>query len=545
MNRSTAALSFAVLAAAGACATPSHSTLNANVPASIQAGDLRRHIAALSSDEFQGRGPGTAGDIAARAYIAQELKALGVTPGGADGSWEQPFDMVSVTAAMPAQWTFNHEAQNLSLAWHDQYVATSGTHAVRGEVDKAEVVFVGYGIEAPEYQWDDFKGQDVRGKVLLMLNNDPDWDPNLFAGKTRLYYGRWSYKYESAARHGAAGAIIIHTTESAGYPFGVLQTASTGPQFELTTDPGRTTIEAWVTEDAARSLVALSGGNLSELVESAKHPEFRPVSLGVTTSIAFDNTVTNAKTANVFGVVPGSDANLKSEYVLYTAHHDHLGVGDPDDRGDKIYNGALDNASGVAELLSIAKAFQSESAPRRSVMFLFVGGEEQGLLGSRYFAAHPTIPAKRIAANLNYDSGNIWGRTSDVTFVGMGKSSLDRLVIAAASAQGRTVKPDEFPDRGFFYRSDQFSFAKAGIPAVFLNTGTTFIGRPDGWGKQQIEDYEAHHYHQPSDELTPAWNFDGMVEDTALGFSIGKAIANEDAMPKWVPGDEFEAARNQ
>lgn len=544
MNRSAALVLLAAFALAGACTKAGGPKPDALLPsARIDTDDLRRHITAISSDAFQGRGPGTPGDVAARAYIVQQLQALGLTAPGPDGQWEQPFDMLSVTAAMPPEWSFTRGQQTRSLAWHDQYVATSGVHTTRGAIEDAEVVFVGYGIEAPEYHWDDFKGQDVRGKILLMLNNDPDWDPQLFAGKTRLYYGRWSYKYESAARHGAAGAIIIHTTESAGYPFGVLQTAATGPQFELTDEPVRTTIEAWITEAAARSLVALANVKLSELIECAKHREFRPVALGIKTSIAFDNRVTTAKTANVFGVVRGHDPRLKNQLVVYSAHHDHLGVGEPDARGDRIYNGALDNATGVAQLLSIAKAFQSEAAPRRSVMFLFVGGEEQGLLGSRYFVAHPTVPLQNIAANLNYDSGNIWGTTNDVTFVGLGKSSLDRIVIAAAAAQNRTVEPDEFPDRGFFYRSDQFSFAKAGIPAAFLGPGTSFIGRPEGWGRQQIEDYETHHYHQPSDELTPAWNFEGMVEDTELGFAVGRAIANEDAMPAWVPGDEFATAR--
>jgi Zn-dependent M28 family amino/carboxypeptidase len=378
-----------------------------------------------------------------------------------------------------------------------------------------------------------------------MLNNDPDWDPALFAGTTRLYYGRWTYKYESAARHGAAAAIIIHTTPSAGYPFSVVQSSWGGEQFELPAEnEPRIAAQTWVTESAARDLVKLAGKDLDALVESAKSRDFKPVSLGVTTSLNFSNKLKRARTANVFGALPGSDANAKSEYVVYSAHHDHLGVGKPNDKGDKIYNGALDNATGCAELLAIARAFKAlPKAPARSVMFLFVAAEEQGLLGSQYFASHPTMPAGKIAVNINYDGGNIWGRTCDVTFVGKGKSSLDAIVDAIAATQGRTVKPDQFPDRGHFYRSDQFSFAHIGVPALYLDTGLEFVDRPSDWGKQQIEDWEANDYHQPSDELRPSWNFDGMLEDVKLGFWTGDIIANAAQMPSWTPGDEFEATR--
>ncbi len=540
-------LCLVVACARGDAAPPASAAQASRAPdrgaAAVQSVDLQRWIAKLSADELQGRAPATPGDAAARAYIAAELNAIGLEPG--DGTqWEQPFELLSVTSKMPAQWTFQGTSQSLALALRDQYVAVSGASTATASVEDAEVVFVGYGIQAPEYGWDDFKQRDLRGKVLLMLNNDPDWDPALFAGGTRLYYGRWSYKYESAARQGAAGAIVIHTTASAGYPFSVLQSGASGPQFELPSSDPRCTIEAWVTEDAARSLVSLAGKDLAALIRSAKRKDFEPVSLGLTTSIAFQNDVTTARSANVLGMLRGADPVLQNQLVVYSAHHDHLGIGDPDGSGDAIYNGALDNAAGVAQLLSIAKAFKaSPTPPKRSLLFLFVGGEEQGLLGSRYFAAHPIVPAGSIAANINYDSGNIWGRTRDVTYVGMGKSTLDGVVIAAAREQGRTVKPDQFPDRGYFYRSDQFSFAKIGVPAVFLGTGTDFVGRPEAWGRQQIELYETHHYHQPSDELTPEWSFDGMVEDARLGYRVGIAIANQPELPAWLPGDEFEAAR--
>jgi Zn-dependent M28 family amino/carboxypeptidase len=506
---------------------------------------LRDQIARISSDEFEGRGPASAGDRRTRAYLIEQLKSLGYQPGGGAGQWEQPFDIVGITAQMPKQWVFRAGGKSLALKWWDQYIAGSGVQERKGSVKNAEIVFVGYGIQAPEYGWDDFKGQDLKNKILLMLNNDPDWDPALFGGNTRLYYGRWTYKYESAARQGAAGAIIIHTTPSAGYPFQVVQTSWSGEQFELpSASEPRIQIKAWTTEDAARRLTALAGQDLDKLVESAKSKAFKPVPLGVTTSIDFANKIQRTATANVFGVLPGGDPTLREQLVVYSAHHDHLGIGAPDDKGDKIYNGALDNASGMAQVLAIARAYRAlPTTPRRSIMMLFVAAEEQGTLGSEYFAQHPTVPAGKIAANINYDGGDIWGRTRDVTYVGKGKSTLDPIVDAVAGRQGRTVKPDQFPDRGYFYRSDQFSFANVGVPALYLDTGTEFIGKPEGWGRQQLEYYEEHHYHQPSDEIRPDWNFDGMIEDASLGFWTGLIVANADDMPAWLPGDEFEAAR--
>jgi Zn-dependent M28 family amino/carboxypeptidase len=417
----------------------------------------------------------------------------------------------------------------------------------RGSIKNAEVVFVGYGIQAPEYGWDDFKGQDLKGKVLLMLNSDPDWDPNLFAGNTRLYYGRWTYKYESAARQGAAGAIIVHTTPSAGYPFQVVQTSWSGEQVELPAEnEPRVQVKTWMTEDAAKKLVALAGEDLSKLMESAKSKDFKPVALGITTSLDFTTKINRSQTANVYGVLKGSDPQVADEYVVYTAHHDHLGVGEPDAEGDKIFNGAMDNASGVAQLLAMGKAFKAlPTPPRRSIMLLFVAAEEQGLLGSRYYAEHPSVPPGKMAANINYDGGNIWGRAKDIIYVGKGKSTLDADVDAIAKLQGRSVTPDQFPDRGFFYRSDQFNFAKIGVPALYLDTGTDFVGKPAGWGKEQHEAYEAKSYHQPSDEISDTWNYDGMIEDAQLGFWVGLNVANADAMPAWTPGDEFEAARKK
>jgi Zn-dependent M28 family amino/carboxypeptidase len=417
--------------------------------------------------------------------------------------------------------------------------------ADKAEVKDAELVFVGYGIQAPEYDWDDYKGADLKGKILVMMNNDPDWDPELFGGETRLWYGRWDYKYLSAARQGAVGAIIIHTQPSAGYPFQVVQTSWTGEQFELPAgDEPRNQIAAWVTEDTAKELIAMAGMDLDKLREAAYNRDFEPVPLGITTSISMDVELNRVQTGNVLGLIEGSDPELKDEVVIYTAHHDHLGIGTPNDAGDTIYNGAMDNASGVAQVLAMARAIKAlPEAPRRSILVALVGAEEQGLLGSKWYASHPTFAPGKIAANLNYDGGNIWGHTHDVTFVGLGKSSIDEIVTMIAREQGRVVKPDQFADRGYFYRSDQFSFAKIGVPAMYLDTGTDFVDRPSGWGKEQVDHYTDVNYHQPSDEYDDSWNFDGMVADSLLGFWTGLAIANADKMPAWNAGDEFEAAR--
>jgi Zn-dependent M28 family amino/carboxypeptidase len=515
--------------------------------ASIDQPALAEHIARLASDEFEGRGPASPGDEKARAYLAQSMEAMGLEPGGPDGGWQQPFELVGVTSQQPQTWSFVAEDGELEVKYWDEYIATSGVQAETAKIEDAEVVFVGYGIEAPEHDWDDYKGADLAGKVLLMLNNDPDWDPALFEGNRRLYYGRWDYKYASAAQQGAAGAIIIHTTPSAGYPWQVVQTSWSGENFELPagSEP-RTKVRAWMTEEAARALVALAGHDLDTLIDTARSREFTPVPLGIDTSLTLSNTVQHKETANVAGLLRGSDPELADQVVVYSAHHDHFGIGEPDESGDTIYNGALDNASGCAQVLAIAQAFTKlPQPPSRSLLFLFVGVEEQGLLGSEYFALNPTFPPGRIAANINVDGANIWGRATDIAYIGYGKSSLDQVVEEAAAQQGRTVKGEQFPDRGSFYRSDQFNFAKIGVPAIYLDTGADFVGRPEGWAKEQIETWERTHYHQPNDEFDDSWNFDGIIDDTRLAFVAGLTIANADEMPSWNPGDEFEAARKE
>lgn len=509
-------------------------------------GDYMKGIVVeISDDSYEGRGPGSRGDEKARKWLANELSRLGLEPGAADGSWEQPFDLVGVNARQPDTWTFNGHGKTRALKQWDQFIVSSGVQERKSVVNDAELVFVGYGIQAPEYDWDDYKGVDLSGKILVMMNNDPDWDPELFAGETRLWYGRWDYKYLSAARQGAAGAIIIHTQPSAGYPFQVVQTSWTGEQFELPAgDEPHSQIKAWVTEDTAKELISMAGLDLDELREAAYNRDFEPVPLGITTSIELDVNINRVRSANVLGLIPGSDPEIKDEVVIYTAHHDHLGIATPDESGDEIYNGAMDNASGVAQVLAITKAIKAlPEAPRRSILVALVGAEEQGLLGSKWYAENPTFPPGKIAANLNYDGGNIYGHTHDVTFIGLGKSSIDKLVTLIAEEQGRVVKPDQKADRGYFYRSDQFSFAKIGVPAMYLDEGTDYVDRPPEWGRQQHDHYTNVNYHQPSDEYNDSWNFDGMVSDALLGYWTGLAIANADEMPQWNEGDEFEAAR--
>ena len=548
------ARSFVVFVAA-ALGAASAFAQQAQVPDSVQSvarreitrGALEAPIRFLASDELEGRGPATRGDQLARLYLATQLEALGFQPGGPAGQWQQPFDVVGFKAHMPQTWSFQAKGAPVDLKWWDDYIAGSGVQREKGGFEDAELVFVGYGIEAPEFHWNDFKGMNLKGKVLVMLNNDPDWDPQLFAGKRRLYYGRWMYKYESAARQGAAGAIIIHTTPSAGYPWQVVQSSWSGTQFELPAEgEPRIQIKAWVTEAAARNLFKAGGKDLDRLVAAARSRNFKPVPLGIRTSISFTNTLSRSQTANVAGLLPGSDPQLRQQVVIFSAHHDHFGIGEPDKQGDRIYHGARDNAAGCAQVLAIARAFAAlPERPKRSVLILFVAVEEQGLLGSLYYALHPTIAPGRIAADINYDGGNIFGRTRDVTLTSSGKSSLDQVVEEAARLQGRKVIPDEYPDRGYYYRSDQFSFAKIGVPGIYLDMGLDFVGHPADWGRQQKEAWELTHYHQPSDRIEASWNFDGMIDDAQLGLLAGWMVAQADALPTWNAGDEFEARRKQ
>lgn len=517
----------------------------------IQESTLRSHIRFLADDLLEGRGPGSNGDAITQLYLETQFQSMGLQPLDTLRSYRQAVPMLGVTSTPDKVWEFappksDAGAEKLQLRYFEDFIAVAGTPAPHVELNNAELVFVGYGIQAPEYDWDDYKGVDLKGKVLVMMNNDPEKDPDLFGGSKRLYYGRWDYKYESAARQGAAGAIIIHTTPSAGYPFTVIQTSWTGEEFELRDSEGpKMTMKGWTTEDATRKLFSFAGFNLDELRAKAESNDFRPIPLGLTLSTKIECEVRERITANVFGVLPGTDAKLADEHVVFMAHHDHIGIAiDRDARGDNIYNGAIDNASGTASLLTILKAVtESGFKPKRSILFAAVGAEEQGLLGSKYMAEHPPIPNGKLAALINMDGMNFLGPTKDVQVIGLGKSSLDRLVNAAAQRQNRTVVGDLEPSKGYYYRSDQFSLAKVGVPAVYLHSGHAVRNKPEGWGKEQLQKWTEKHYHQRSDEYDPSWDLEGAIEDLQLLTEVGLEAANAPEMQSWNPGDEFEAAR--
>ncbi len=550
-------ISCCIVIAAGGCGAPaSHAPgteAALSLPAeweeasrSIVEEDLLADVTRVAGDEFEGRLPGSVGDRRARAYLAGRLHEVGYGPAFGEDGFFQQVPIVGLTSRMPERWTFHApHGEGVSFTFGDEYMGASGLQRRRVEIADAEVVFVGYGIQAPEARWDDFKGADLRGKVLLMLNDDPDWDEALFAGQRRLYYGRWVYKYESAARQGAAAAVIIHTTPSAGYPWQVVRTGWSGEQFELpASDEPRLALKAWLTEDAARRLVELSGHDLGELVAAARSREFRPVALHTTTSLSLAVDVRAAETANVGGILRGSDPKVADEVVVLSAHHDHFGIGRPDETGDDIYNGALDNGVAMAQALAVANAFgKLPTPPRRSVMILFPAAEEQGILGSHYFVHSGVIHPGRLVADINFELGNVWGRTRDVMVYGLGKSSLDELVVAAAASQGRVVTAEQDVRAGWFYRSDQLNFARVGVPATWFKSGIDFIGRPPGWGEARYAEWIDRHYHRPSDEVDSSWVLDGLVEDARLAFAVGASVASSDAIPRWYPGDEFEAER--
>jgi hypothetical protein len=512
----------------------------------VQPRDIAPHIRFLSDDLLEGRAPASRGEKLATRYIAAQMESMGLEAAGEGGTFFQKVPLVGITPTVPGSVRFTGTGKSsLELPVPAGLVIVTGNQAEKSRIDAAEVVFVGYGIVAPEYQWDDYRGADVKGKVVLVMNSDPESDPGLFAGKARLWYGRWDYKYLEAARHGALGAIIIHTTASAAYPWQVVESSNTGERFELPAgNEPRLQAKMWATEEASRKIAALGGKDLDALRAAAEKRGNPAVPLGSFVSLAFSSKLRRIEGENVLGRLPGADPKLKDEVVVYTAHHDHLGIRLPKD-GDAIYNGALDNASGVALLLAMARATATGPRPRRSLLFLTVTAEEQGLLGSQWYCRHPTVAPGRIAANLNVDSINNQGRTRDFGFIGYGKSSLDPLVEAAARAQNRTVHADPFPEKGTFYRSDQFSFARIGVPAVYGRGGPAYLGRPPEWGREQREIYEKRHYHQPSDQYDGSWDLAGAVEDADLLVRVGLRIANDPRLPTWKPGDEFEAARRK
>jgi len=512
----------------------------------IQAPYLRADVNIVAGDEFEGRGAGSAGDRKAREFLASRLAGMGYEALFENGSFEQPVEIVGLTVQTPGDLQLTaQEGSSISYHFGDEYMIMAGVQQPEISVHDSEVIFVGYGIQAPEENWDDFKDVDLNGKILLMLNDDPDWDPELFGGERKLSYGRWDYKYASAARQGAAGAIIIHTTESAGYPWQVVRASNIGEQFELKAgDEPRTLFNGWLSWEGSQALAKLAGHELEALVESARSRDFRPVPLGVSTSVDLAVEVTAKSTANVIGILRGSDPELADEMLVLSAHHDHFGIGEPDETGDVIYNGALDNGVAIAQTLAVAGAFTAlPERPRRSILVIFPAVEEQGSLGSRYFANSNVVHPGRMVANINFELGNVWGRTRDIIIYGMGKSELDDWLSRAASVQNRTIRGEQDVKAGWFYRSDQINFARAGVPAIWFKSGVDFIGQEPGWGEKQYADWIQYKYHSPGDEVEDDWNLEGLVEDAQLAFRLAAAVAHSDDTPTWYAGDEFEAIR--
>lgn len=522
----------------------------ASVTKSLKASEIAAHVRFLSSDLLEGRGPGTRGDQLAVAYIETRFQALGLLPAGENGTYRQKVPLIGVQTD-PAQTSLTLASGSGALAprLFEDYVATNETQAERSTVD-SELVFVGHGVAAPENRWDDYKGADLRGKTLVMLVDDPPatpQEPNLFGGIARTYYGRWTYKYEEAARRGAQGAILIHTDASAGYGWNVVRNSWGRERPFVRLAPGQhaLTLAAWVTQPVAEQLMRLGGQDLARLTAAAHARGFKPVPLGVRVSGQIASTLREVTTYNVVGRIDGSDPVLRQEVVVYSAHHDHLGTGVPRD-GDAIYNGAVDNATGVGILLELARAWSSSaSRPRRSLLFLAAAAEEGGLRGSEYYAAHPLVPPGRTAFNFNFDSVYQLGRVRNVSMLGMERTTFDPVARKVAEALSLRVDPDEHPEQGAFYRSDHFSLAKAGIPAVSVKLGIDYVGRDPGWGKKQWDDYEANRYHQPADEYDPAWDFWEGVQMAELLAWLGWEAAQAAALPNWVPGDELRAARDR
>src|SRR6266480_1371240 len=516
---------------------------------------LLAHIKILASDEFEGRAPGTKGEELSVKYISDQFKQIGLKPGNPDGTYTQEVPLAGITSE--ARMSFTVGDRTIDLKYPDDFIASSARLKPEIKIDKSDVVFVGYGIVAPGYGWDDYKDVDVHGKTLLMLVGDPPIsdpkDPSklnekMFRGKAMTYYGRWMYKYEIAAQKGATAAIIIHETDPAGYPYSVVKTSWAKENYEIDSpNKNMDAVEArsWITLDVAKKLLADCSHDFDALKKSAITKEFRPVALNAKASINIKQQLRSFKSHNVIGKLEGSDPKLQGEYVLYTAHWDHLGR-HPELQGDQIFNGAIDNASGVASLIELADAFTNlNPLPRRSLLFMATTAEEAGLLGAKFYAEHPLYPLEKTLADINIDTVNPWGKTRDIEDLSDNNSTVDDLLAAAAKRNGRVMTPNSQPQKGSFYRADHFEFSKRGVPSLYTGGGKDFIGKPANFGKEKKDDYTAHHYHQVSDEINPNWDFSGAVQDVDLLFEVGYQVANGDKFPEWKPGSEFKAKRDQ
>ena len=510
---------------------------------------LLAHIKVLASDEFEGRAPGTKGEELSVKYITDQFKQIGLQPGNPDGTYMQEVPLAGIKSEPRMSFMVGDKTSDLKSP--DDFVASSARLQPEIKIDKADVVFVGYGIVAPEYGWNDYKDVDVHGKTLLMLIGDPPvpdpkdpskLDDKMFKGKAMTYYGRWTYKYEIAAQKGASAAIIIHETEPAAYPWQVVRSSWGKENFELD-NPNKNmdavSARSWITRDVAKKLFADCGQDFDALKETAVTKEFRPVALNAKANIEIKQQIRSFKSHNVIGKLEGGDPKLNGEYVIYTAHWDHLGR-HPELQGDQIFNGAIDNASGVATVIELAGAFSKlNPPPKRSVLFMATTAEEAGLLGAKYYTQHPLYPLEKTLADINIDGVNPWGKTHDLEDLTNGNSTLDDLLGQAAGRQGRAMKPNTEPEKGGFYRVDSFEFAKAGVPALHAARGVEIIGKPPEYGKQKRDEYVAKHYHQPSDEVDPTWDLSGAVQDVQLLFEVGYEVANGDKFPEWKAASEF------
>jgi Zn-dependent M28 family amino/carboxypeptidase len=527
----------------------------ANPVPKITAASLQARTATLSSDEFEGRAPASAGEGKTVAYLEREFRALGLKPGNPDGTYIQKVPMVGITSKTKS--TFTAGGSEVSFTPITEYTASSRRLKPQIEVKDTDIVFVGYGIVAPEYGWDDYKGLDVRGKTVLMLVNDAPvvdpatgkLDPAIFKGNAMTYYGRWSYKYEIASAKGAAACLIIHETGPAGYPFAVLGGGWGTESFDLISpdkNEGRVAIEGWVTHTALERLLTAAGATpYPALKAAAAKRDFKPIPLAAQASFSVTNTTREVTSKNVIAKLDGADPLLRDDYIVYTAHWDHLGR-NPKLTGDQIFNGAADNAIGTAVLVEIAQGFASLPAaarPQRSLLFLAVTAEEKGLLGARYYATHPLYPLKKTLANINIDGAQTKGVSRDIEVIGYGNSTLDDLAAAILQKTNRILVPDTEPQKGYFYRSDHFEFAKQGVPAFYTHSGKDIIGPNAGYGKKRSDDYTSEDYHKVSDEIKPWWDFEGAATDARLFFELGREVANTSKWPEWKPGTEFKAKR--
>ena len=549
-----ALLACALLSACGDPPPGDASDPAASAIAAMSAESFSAAIQTLSSDEFEGRAPSTPGEELTIAYLVDQFQAAGLEPGNGD-SFFQDVPLVALaeqgqpTLTVSAGGAADTEATDLAYAWSTDFVAWTKRVVETESITDSEMVFVGYGVVAPEYGWNDYEGVDAAGKTVVILVNDPGFatqDEALFRGNSMTYYGRWTYKFEEAARQGAAAAIVVHEEAAAGYPWEVVSGSWTGPQFGQEAADGnmsRVAIEGWVQGRVAREIFAAGGHDYDALAEAAMQPGFRAVPIGATASVTVTNDIQRSESKNVLALLPGSER--PDEYIIYTAHWDHFGRSDDPAMEDPIFNGAFDNATGTAGLIELARAFGAlPERPARSVLFLAVTAEEQGLLGSAYYAANPVYPTSSTVATINIDGMNVDGPMNDITVVGMGASELDDHLAEAAAMVGRTLRPDPEPEKGFYYRSDHFSFAKVGVPSIYTDSGIDHVEHGTEWTLARRADYTSNRYHKPSDEFDPAWDLTGALDDLELVFRVGYRLVMSEDWPNWREGNEFRAIRD-